>query len=89
MKNLNKAATLILDSEEEWIVLLGTRGPKPALLFARSQGLEKHDMRTWIKQTAHFIDGRGGGAPDRAQAGGTKSDGLEKAIAEALKLATD
>jgi alanyl-tRNA synthetase len=89
MKSLNKAATLILDSEEAWIVLLGTRSPKPALLFARSQGLEKHDMRTWIKRTAHLIDGRGGGAPDRAQAGGTQSEGLDKAISEALKLAMD
>jgi alanyl-tRNA synthetase len=89
MKNLNRAATLILDSEEEWIVLLGTRSPKPALLFARSQGLNKHDMRSWIKQTAHLIDGRGGGTPDRAQAGGTNGEGLDEAIAEALKLAAD
>ncbi len=87
IKGLNRAATLILESGEDWIILLGTRSPKPALLFARSQGLEKHDMRDWVSQTAHLINGRGGGTPDRAQAGGKQSEGLDDAIAEALKLA--
>ena len=87
IKGLNRAATLILESGEDWIILLGTRSPKPALLFARSQGLEKHDMRDWVSQTAHLINGRGGGTPDRAQAGGNQSEGLDDAIAEALKLA--
>ncbi|HUV14647.1 MAG TPA: DHHA1 domain-containing protein [Acidobacteriota bacterium] len=87
IKSLNRAATLIMESGEDWIILLGTRSPKPALLFARSQGLEEHDMRDWVSQTAHLINGRGGGTPDRAQAGGTQSEGLDDAIAEALKLA--
>ena len=36
-----------------------------------------------IKELAPFIDGRGGGKPDMAQAGGTKLEG----IAELLKVA--
>ena len=83
------AATLVMASGEDWIVLLGTRGPKPALLFSRSQGLGEYDMRDWVSQTAHLINGRGGGTPDRAQAGGTQSEGIDEAIEVALKLAQE
>ncbi len=87
IKSLNRVATLILESGEDWIVLFGTRSPRPAMLFARSQGLEEYDMRDWVSQTVHLINGRGGGTPDRAQAGGTQSEGLDNALAKALKLA--
>ncbi|HLE00708.1 MAG TPA: alanine--tRNA ligase [Bdellovibrionota bacterium] len=41
-----------------------------------------------IKALAPFIDGRGGGKPDLAQAGGTNPTGIEKALSEAQAAVT-
>ena len=36
-----------------------------------------------IKELAPFIDGRGGGKPDMAQAGGTNLSGISKIVEQA------
>lgn len=84
-KQLNKLASLILAAgDTSKILLLGLRGEKPSLLFARTKEPSSVDLRDLLKEAAPHIDGRGGGSPDRVQAGGARCEGLEKALAAAL-----
>ena len=78
------ARKLIEDSQDR-LVLLGVKGNRPALIFARSENL-RYDMREWIQEAAPFIKGRGGGNPQLAQAGGTKEEGLNQALERTLEL---
>jgi alanyl-tRNA synthetase len=84
VKTLNRLATMVLESGDDWIVLLGSEKPRPTLLFARSKNLDRYDLRDWLSLAAPFVNGRGGGTPDRVQAGGTRPEGLENALHEAL-----
>lgn len=86
LKNLQKLASMIANGGEKRVVLFGLRQPKPTLLFGRSSDLTDFDVRGWIAQVAPLIDGRGGGTPDRAQAGGTRVEALEDALQQAGKL---
>ncbi len=76
------------------VVLLGLRYEKgAALLYSCDKEalkkIEGLDMRHLIHETAHYIDGGGGGRPDMAQAGGKETAGLEKAIQAASSLLQD
>jgi len=51
------------------VALLGSGGERPALVFARSSDLV-FDMNVLARGAAARIDGKGGGQPDFAQAGG-------------------
>lgn len=51
------------------VVLVGSGGDKPALVFARSGDLG-FDMSALAREAANRIHGKGGGSPDFAQAGG-------------------
>jgi alanyl-tRNA synthetase len=51
------------------VALLASSGEKPALVFARSTDLA-FDMNRLVRDAAARLGGKGGGAPDFAQAGG-------------------
>jgi alanyl-tRNA synthetase len=86
LKNLQKLASMIANGGEKRVVLFGLRHPKPTLLFGRSLDLTDLDVSKWISQVAPLIEGRGGGTPDRAQAGGNRVEGLEEALRQAGNL---
>ncbi len=70
-------------SESRAVVLLGWRsGGKASILFARSPDVDC-DLRPVLAAAADRIGGRGGGRPERVQAGGTRGDGLQAALEEA------
>jgi alanyl-tRNA synthetase len=85
-KEVNKLASMILGRTNRAVVALGLEQDRPFLLLARSAELTDLDMRSWISQLAPLIDGRGGGVPDRAQAGGTNRLGLDRALSAAADL---
>ena len=66
------------------VALLAVSGEKPTLFFACSDDLQ-YDMTQLIRLCAASIDGRGGGRRTQAQAGGTRSDGLQQALQTALE----
>jgi alanyl-tRNA synthetase len=76
------ARKLVQDGEKR-LALLGLAGESPALVFARSEDLPWH-MGDWIRKAAPLIAGRGGGSPRHAQARGSRSEGLEAALDDAL-----
>ena len=63
------------------VVLLATKSPQPALVFAQSAG-QPFDMGARMKETLSKLGGRGGGSKDLAQGGVPKADGIEAAISE-------
>ena len=68
MASLRRLAKQII-SRPQTVALLGSGGEKPALVFARSGDLA-FDMNRLVRDAAARLGGRGGGAPDFAQAGG-------------------
>lgn len=66
------------------VALLGVKGDKAQLIFARSADLS-YDMRPLLQQACRLVGGGGGGGPDLAQGGGP----YPARINEALQHATD
>ena len=66
------------------VALLGASGEKPALVFARSSDLS-FDMSQLAREAAARIDGKGGGQPDFAQAGGPPAS--EEQVRQVLEWA--
>lgn len=64
------------------VVLLGGRGEKASLVFGRAEGIDL-DLRPALAAALPEIDGKGGGRPGFVQAGGTKIEGVERALAAA------
>ena len=73
---------LVQDGDKR-LALLGLEGESPALVFARSEDLPWH-MGEWIRRAVPLIAGRGGGSPRHAQARGSRPEGLEAALDDAL-----
>jgi alanyl-tRNA synthetase len=69
------------------VVLLASKSPQPALVFAQSAG-QPHDMGTLLRQVVTKLGGRGGGSKDLAQGGVPKADGLEAALADTAQTLT-
>lgn len=85
-KNFQEARGLvqkIINLNDSVVVLAGIKnkgeGEGAKILFACSRAL-KYDMNGLIREAGKFIEGRGGGAPNFAQAGGKKAEGIEDAL---------
>ena len=65
-----------------YVIVLGSEVEgKVSLIAAVSQDLhDKLKAGTLISEVAVYVGGKGGGRPDMAQAGGSKPEGLDKAI---------
>lgn len=74
-------------SQPGHVALLGVRGAKAQLIFARSEDLS-YDMRPLLQAACRMVGGGGGGGPDLAQGGGPHTDHLDGALQYALDLLT-
>jgi len=74
----------IINLDESVIVLFGVKKGGAKILFACSRVL-KYDMNGLAREAAKFIEGQGGGAPNFAQAGGKKVEGIDNALNFALE----
>ena len=77
----------IINLDDSVIVFAGIKnkeeGGGAKILFACSRAL-KYDMNRLIREAGKFIEGRGGGTPNFAQAGGKKAEGIHEALDFAL-----
>jgi alanyl-tRNA synthetase len=73
-----------LAKREACVALLGLKGDRAQLAFARSADLS-YDMSALLKGACKVIGGGGGGRPDMAQGGGPAGDRLEEALEFALE----
>jgi alanyl-tRNA synthetase len=87
VKRLRDLSDLIKQKASDSVIVLGMKDPqseKASLLVAvgpgAPQAIRASDL---LKTIAPFIDGRGGGKPDLAQAGGTRAEGLPEALNQA------
>jgi alanyl-tRNA synthetase len=90
IKRLRDLSDRIKQKEPTAVIVLGMKDPgseKASLLVAvgpgAPKGLNANDI---LKELAPLIEGRGGGKPDLAQAGGTKAAGLQQALLQASVL---
>ena len=76
----------IINLDDNVVVLAGinNKGEGAKILFACSRVL-KYDMNRLIKEAGKFIEGRGGGTPNFAQAGGKRAEGIEDVLNFALE----
>jgi len=81
-KNLREMADRLKAQIRTGIILLGAQGDgKVMLLCAVTPDLtEKYSAQKLIKEVAKCVGGTGGGRADMAQAGGTKVEGLDRAL---------
>ncbi|MEP0841755.1 MAG: alanine--tRNA ligase [Phycisphaerae bacterium] len=88
VEQIREAADWLRTQAGSAAVCLGTRpGGKPLILAALTDDLVARGLKAGdlIKQIAPAIDGKGGGKPQLAQAGGTNPEGLAKALAQAAE----
>jgi alanyl-tRNA synthetase len=72
-------------------VVTGAADGQPTLVVAASRDLaaEGFDAADVVRQVAPLIRGGGGGRAEMAQAGGSDPSGLDRALAEAARIALD
>lgn len=87
-KALRQLADAVRDSLRSGVIALGADNKgKAALLVAVTPDLTgRFQAGSLIRELAPMIAGRGGGKPELAQAGGTDTDGLDRALAHLKEL---
>ena len=82
-RGLRELADLLRDKLGSGVVLLGTeREGKALLLAAVTKNLTgRFHAGNLVRELASVVGGKGGGRPDMAQAGGTKPEKLDEALA--------
>jgi alanyl-tRNA synthetase len=87
VKRLRDLSDRIKQKAADSVIVLGMKDPeseKASLLVAVGPSAPKSlNANEILKSIAPLIDGRGGGKPDLAQAGGNKSSGLPEALTQA------
>ncbi len=86
LKDLNKLASSLLQEKTADIVLLAGDDPRPGILLASTGAEGMPDLREVLREVQPMFDGKGGGSPDRVQAGGNDSAGLLPALEKAKEL---
>lgn len=90
IKRLRDLSDRIKQKAPNAVVVLGMKDPdaeKASLLVALGPEVPKSlSASELLKELAPHIEGRGGGKPDLAQAGGTKPSGLPAAIQQSLSV---
>jgi alanyl-tRNA synthetase len=86
LADLNKLASMLLGEKTADIVLLAAEQPRPGVLYAGSSEKNLPDLRLLLRETQSLFGGKGGGSPDRVQAGGTDPTGLLPALEKAKEL---
>lgn len=83
-KTLRDFGDKLRDKLRSGIILLGSKtGEKAMLLCLVTKDLAgRYDAGKIVKEIAPVVGGSGGGRPDMAQAGGTKPENLDQAIAK-------
>jgi alanyl-tRNA synthetase len=84
VKALRDFGDKIRDKMKSGVILIGSKvGDKAMLLCMVTKDLTaKYDAGKIVKEIAPIVGGSGGGRPDMAQAGGTKPENLDKALAK-------
>jgi alanyl-tRNA synthetase len=88
--DLKKITDAIREKEQNSVVIFGStfEGTVNLVFAATKPAVDRGiDCNALVKTGMVFVEGRGGGRKDMAQAGGKKAEGLKQAIGEALKLA--
>ena len=86
LPDLNKLASMLLGERTADVVLLAAELPRPGVLYAGNSGGNLPDLRLLLEETQGLFGGRGGGTPDRVQAGGNNAAGLLPALEKAQSL---
>ena len=91
IKRLRELADQLKSKSKNTIATLGMidqSSGKPVVLIACGADVgKKASASALLSELTPFIEGKGGGKPDLAQAGGTKADGLKPMLAHAKTLA--
>jgi alanyl-tRNA synthetase len=84
MEEVRRLATRIANQPGH-VVLLGVKGKKAQLIFARSADLS-YDMRPLLRGACGLVGGGGGGGPELTQGGGSLPDRIDEALVHATDL---
>jgi alanyl-tRNA synthetase len=92
VKRLRDLAETFKGKSPNGVIIIGMKDPdadKASLIVAVGADAQKSiGANDLLKEIAPLIDGRGGGKPDLAQAGGTKPSALPEAMKKAHELIT-
>ena len=90
VKRLRDLMEIIKQKQPDSVMVLGMKDPetgKASILVAVGPAAPKnYNANDILKELSPLIEGKGGGKQDMAQAGGTKAEGLQPALAAAEKL---
>jgi alanyl-tRNA synthetase len=83
-KTLRDFGDKLRDKLQSGIILLGSKTREKAMLLClvTKDLTDRYDAGKIVKEIAPVVGGSGGGRPDMAQAGGTKPENLDQAIAK-------
>ena len=84
MEEVRRLATRITNQPGH-VVLMGVKGKKAQLIFARSTDLS-YDMRPLLQEACGLLGGGGGGGPELAQGGGPRLDRIDQALQHATDM---